>query len=144
MLSEPPFSLFEQNPISLRHAIVEQDDQSCWAYLTKPDSLEPVSDCWLYNTVPAPPPSWVSDYEGGPPPACEGVASSEALKPGVTKEHLRCVWNPDGSAVALLLNNTPLGFLTASEPRGYSRYTLRTSPWGNHFDEQKYADLFAG
>jgi hypothetical protein len=49
------FVVTSQHPESKRWAIFEEDGPCAYLYLTKPDTLEPERDCWVYNTIPAPP-----------------------------------------------------------------------------------------
>jgi hypothetical protein len=68
-------TVMEQHPISRRNAVFDDDGISAWLYLTRPNSEEPVRDCWLYNRIAPPPYSEIDRYRGGQPPAPAGYAA---------------------------------------------------------------------
>jgi hypothetical protein len=132
----------EQHPVSHRWAIFEDDGVSAWLYLTEPNLMRPVADCWVYNRIDAPPSAEIEKYRGGPPPACMGYAGPGAQYPRGETPQARLLWSDDGEGVAIVVDGVALGFILSGSKSGYSRHLLRTGPWGQPWDEQRYQALF--
>ena len=66
--------LDEQHPISRRFAVLEDDGNSAWLYLTEPNGERPCADAWVYDRI-APP----SREELSTP----AISSSERQRPSV-------------------------------------------------------------
>lgn len=133
----------EQHPHSRRWAVVGDEGDSVWLYLTAPDSQRPIADCWLLNTIPAP--DDVSAYRASKsaPAATREFAGPHAR--GVVPEAraVRFQWSADGESVAVVVADELLGFIAAGQPRGFSRHLIAEGPFGHPLDQRLYADLFS-
>jgi len=134
--------LSEKNLISCRWAIFEDNEVSGWLYLTNPNEKKPIADCWIYNRVEAPSPSEIKDYRNGPPPASFEYCRSNVFVSKTDNMKISFKWSDDGNAVALIVENVPLGYIIAGSRGGYSRNLLKNGPWGNVFEEDRYKDIF--
>lgn len=134
---EPELFLSERHSISGRTATIEDYGRCAFLYLSEPNSLRPVGDCWLYNRIPAPKPSEVKNFRPNPPPAAQGYAGENALMPLPDAADIEFRWATDGDTVAVLHQGTPLGLLVAGE-KGMSLHLLKSGPWGEPWDQQKY------
>ncbi len=134
--------LREIHPISKKEALFEDHGHSGWLYLTKPDSPVVVSDAWIYNRIPAPDESQITQFKTASPPAIKSYAHTNAEFTPLASDIFKFKWSPDGRSVALLINSIPFGFIPPGMPRGYSRHLTQTGPWGHDWDEQLYAILF--
>ena len=105
----------EQHPHSRRWAVVEDDGEAAWLYLTARDSLKPVSACFLYNR------------------------SNDSTAPQ-TGIHFR--WSGDGENVAVLFGTDLMGFITAGEPRGFSKLLKAPGTLGSPLDGSLYERIF--
>jgi hypothetical protein len=132
----------EQHPRSGRWAVFEDDGTSAWLYLTQPNTMEPVADCWLYNRVPAPAPGDVQRYRDGPPPASTDYASTDSTRPMPDEAAIAFRWSPDGESVAVWIEQEPVGFIAHGQPRGFARHVKKTGPWGQTWDPALYQSLF--
>lgn len=139
----PNIFIESYNEASGRWAIFEDNGVSAWLYLTEKDIPNPIEDCWIYNRIV--PPSFVKikEYQPQPPPASADVTDDRSIYLSPNKKLISFLWSKDGNAVALLYNNTPLGFIVEGRDRGYSKYLLKISPWGNMFDEKLFEKIFA-
>jgi hypothetical protein len=100
-----------------------------------------VADCWLWNRIAAP--GNPADYasQGLAPPAPKGMI----IPPGTVTDALPTVttrWRWDGNAVALLVEDRAIAFISADQKRGYCRHLRSAGPWGNPFDAKRYRRLF--
>ena len=132
----------EPHPKSHRRAVVDDDGDSVWLYLTIPDSLDPSADCWLYNRrrfTNAEVEAWPRDR---PPPAPEGTAHPDSSRDSPLPEGIEFHWDKDGESVAVSFEGETLGFIAAGQHLGYSRYLALTGPWGSPFDHRAFEALF--
>ncbi len=132
----------DKNPDSKRYAIFEDDGVSGWLYITGPDDMTFIGDCWIYNRIPAPDPIIIGAFRPGPPPAPQGFAGPNALQALPDWSSIRLLWSDDGNAVALLMNNLPVGFVVADDKRGVSRHLANNGPWGLIWNQELYDKNF--
>jgi hypothetical protein len=112
---EAPFES-EQHPLSRRWAVVEDDGDVAWLYLSAPDSLKPVAACFLYNQPDAP---------------------VDQLVKGI---HFR--WSVDGNSVAVLFGELVMGFIAEAKRPGFSRLLKSEGSLGNPMDAALYERTF--
>jgi hypothetical protein len=135
--------LSEQNLVSRRWAVFEDDGLSAWLYLTGPDSEKPAADCWIYNRISNPEPAESYLSRGIAPPAPSEYAESGALLDSPDASSFRLVWSVDGESVALFEGGVLMGFIAAGRGRGFSRNLKKAGAWGNPLDEDVYQSVFA-
>src|SRR5262245_687310 len=97
------YLLVSGNAVSGRSALVADEGDSVWLYLTKPGDSKISADCWLFNRVAAPNPEELStkaaDYRarGEPPPATSDVVDERARLSGELDDtRVRVFWSTDG------------------------------------------------
>lgn len=127
----------------MRHAIIADEGASVWLYLTEQRSLQPVADCWLFNTVAAP-----ADLSGfpssdKPPPAIQRFVAPAAQQHSPEPSRVSFFWSPDGNSVALFVEDELVGFICDGSAKGFSRYLIADCPWGAPMDAERYAAIFA-
>jgi hypothetical protein len=134
---------------SRRTAIIADEGESVWLYLTEADSPTIENACWLFNCVPAPTEDEVeahaADYEtrGVPAPAArEFVDEAAQLEGRLESGQARFRWSDDGEAVAAWIDDELVGFLVAGDPNGYSAHLLVGCEWGEPLDAELYAGVF--
>jgi hypothetical protein len=132
----------QTNPKSNRSAIFEDNGVSAWLYLTRPHSLQPECDCWIYNRIAPPNPSEVKNYHGGPPPACAGYADAADTFTDPAHAEMSFIWSKTGNDVAVKINGRVLSFISSQLTAGYSKLLLRDGPWGRIWKESIYSALF--
>lgn len=135
-------NLSAQHPGSRRWAVVEDDGQAGWLYLTEPDIPKPVAHCWLYNRVRYIEPAQIEEYRGAAPPAPRGIARDEGVKNQIVPSLISFRWTRDGHSVACLHAESPLGFIVDAKSPGCGRYLIKSSPWGEPWDQGHYEALF--
>jgi hypothetical protein len=141
----------ERHPDSLRTAIIADEGDSVWLYLTDAGGEGVTADCWLMNRIPAPRYAELAENEGAeryrdeglPPPAIAEVVAEGAFRPGPL-EAARCrfTWAANGESVAAYYETELLGFIARGEPRGFSRFLRVASPWGEPLDWTRFAEVF--
>jgi hypothetical protein len=134
--------LCEVHPHSKKEARFEDQGHSAWLYLSRTDSPVVAADCWIYNRIPAPNESEISQFKTSSPPAVESCAHPHAEFTPIDSDIFELKWSRDGRSVALLINGIPFGFISPGVQRGYSKHLLKTSPWGHQWDEGLYQILF--
>jgi hypothetical protein len=127
-----------------RTAVIADEGDSVWLYLTDSEQPEIERDCWLFNTPSAPAEPDPADYEArsAPPPAPAHFISAEGKRTLPEEGSFRVRWSADGHSVAVLLDGAPLGVATMTEERGLSRYLLEAGAWGRPWDEARFELLF--
>ena len=140
-MSEDVF-LSDQNSVSHRWAILEDDGLSAWLYLTESGSPTPTADCWIYNrTLDSETLEKSAMFKAPPPASSEYVGeSSVIISPDIS--FFQLVWSRDGNSVAFFDKNILMGFIAAGEQRGYSRNLIKSGAWGNILDCDLHKSLF--
>lgn len=128
----------EENPVSHRWAVFDEDENAGWLYLTEVQSTKPIADCWIYNLIPAPKNSEIERFKPNPPPAPIEFVKDGYLQENLTESSFKFIWSKDGHSVAILINNVPTGYIILGEKRGYSKNLLKDCPWGNVFNEDSF------
>jgi hypothetical protein len=144
MESTTPEEIFlsEQNPISSRWAVMNDDGLSAWLYLTEPNSEEIIGDCWLYNRISHPrhPKVYIDQGLAPPAPLEYIVNSAMAISPDTSKYQF--LWSQDGESVAFFADDILMGFIAAGQKQGYSLNLAKAGGWGNILEEDLYRLLF--
>lgn len=141
----------ERHPDSHRTAIIADEGDSVWLYLTVASGQAVMADCWLMNRIPAPRYAELAESEGAeryrgnglPPPAIAEVVAEGAFHEGpLDAAHCRFIWAADGNSVAAYYRTDLLGFIAWGEPRGFSKFLRVGSPWGEPLDMERFVALF--
>jgi len=111
---EAPFES-EQHPLSRRWAVVEDDGEVAWLYLSAPEALKPVAACFLYN-------------------------HADQAAPQAKDIHFR--WSNDGESVAVYFERVLMGFIVSGEQRGFSKLLTTAGALGAPLDESLYERTF--
>jgi hypothetical protein len=107
--------LTDVNARSLRHAVVEDDGDVAYLYLTAPGLPNVVASAWIYNRAS------LSDP---------------------TKHHWTIIWSQEGDSVAVLADGLPVACITEAGNPGYSRGLEAGSPLGCVWDDAMFAQVF--
>jgi hypothetical protein len=134
--------LSDQNSVSHRWAILEDNGLSAWLYLTEPDSEKPAADCWIYNRAPKPIPAEGYRSHSVAPADPSDYVGDSAVIIFPDASNFRLVWSQDGESVAFFDGDILMGFIVAGQKRGYSRNLKKSGAWGNILDEDLYESLF--
>lgn len=135
--------LKEQNQISRRFCILDDDGKSCWFYLTEPDDGKYVADAFAYNRIDPIPKSQIKEYREGPPPICKTHASINAQIENPYPNQFIFIWSTDGESVALLKGNNPIAMIIDAKKYGYSKGIAVSGPWGHPWNQAIYDKNFA-
>lgn len=146
-----PLHVSERHPSSLRTAIIADEGDSVWLYLTGRAEAAVVADCWLVNRIPAPRYADLAEAEGAeryradghPPPAIAEVVADGAFQEApLDAARCRFTWAANGESVAAYYETVLLGFIERGEPRGFSRFLRVASPWGEPLDLERFVAVF--
>lgn len=135
--------LKEQNLISRRFCILDDDGESGWLYITEPDDRKYVADAFAYNRIAPILQSKVKEYRDGPPPICETHASVDSQLENPNSEQFKFIWSTDGESVALLCSAEPIAMIIGAKKYGYSKGITVDGPWGHPWDQALYNKNFA-
>ena len=128
-----------------RTAIVREEVDSVWLYLSRPGEDRPEVACWVLNTIDAPPaPDFASYRSQSAPPPLPAARLAAAL-PDPHQGRWSLQWSRDGHAVAALLDERPIAFVVGGRPRGHARYVQGgADPWALPWDDEMFATVFTG
>jgi hypothetical protein len=141
----------ERHPDSRRTAIIADEGDSVWLYLTEASGEGVTADCWLVNRIPAPSYAELAEDEGAeryrgeglPPPAIAEVVAEGAFRSSpLDAASCHFAWAANGESVAAYYETELLGFIVRGEPRGFSRFLRVASPWGEPLDLARFAEVF--
>ncbi|MFN2602571.1 MAG: hypothetical protein ABR582_07440 [Gemmatimonadaceae bacterium] len=143
------FWLSSEGAASGRSAIVADEGDSVWLYLTVAGRREIEADCWLFNCIDAFDSSEfrsrAAEYRerGEPPPATRDVVDTDSrLRDELDASRIRFLWSPDGEAVAAVIDGSIAGFIDANPQRGFSAHLIRNCPWGSPLEMNEFERLF--
>src|SRR5689334_11253603 len=121
------FWLSSESAASGRSAIVADEGDSVWLYLTVADQQKIEADCWLFNCIDAFDSSEFqsrsAEYRerGEPPPETRDVVDASSKLAGeLDAGRVQVQWSADGEAVAALIDGGVAGFIDAKKRRGFS------------------------
>jgi hypothetical protein len=135
--------LSEQNQVSRRWGILEDDGKSAWLYITEREEESIVADAFVYNRVDPIQKSKIREHRGGPPPICETYASTEAQMGNPVRGQFSLFWSRDGESVAVLSHSNPIAMIINTKKFGYSKAVAVDGPWGHPWDQDLYDRIFA-
>jgi hypothetical protein len=120
-----------------RTAVIADEGDSVWLYLTHPTEPEIERDCWLFNlpTAAAEPDPEMYAAQSAPPPAPARFITPEGTQQMPDAARIRVHWSQDGHSVAVLLDGVAIGVASIELEHGYSRYLREAGPWGLPWDE---------
>jgi len=134
---------------SCRTALIADEGDSIWLYLTEPGTTAIAADCWLFNRVITPTGAVLKEQlsayrtRGLPPPAPADVTADRGIRYGPLQAlDLRLEWSREGDAVSAREGGQVIGFIVIKQPRGFSRFLVRECPWGAPFDGELYERSF--
>jgi hypothetical protein len=128
---------------SQRTIVVADEGDSVWVYLTRPGTLQPERDCWLFNKPSAADVPDLSRYRDAslPPPAPASTIDPAGILPSPESAAWSVRWSDDGEAAVVVCDAVDVGLLALSEQRGMARYLRERGPWGIPWDAQLVALL---
>jgi len=142
---DEPLALEFDSEASGRTAVIADEGDSIWLYLTHPSQAEFVRDCWLFNKPSAPAEPDPERYEAQslPPPAPAQLIEPAGVRPCPDEASFRVRWSADGHGVAVLVDGVVVGVAAMALEGGMSRYLRAAGPWGEPWDEARLNALFA-
>jgi len=144
MASSPDLMRIEFDcEVSGRMAIISDEGDSVWLYLTTVDTLDIEEDCWLFNKPSAPAEPEVERYrsQSVPPPAPARFVLEGGMRDCPQEEAFSVRWSADGKAVMVALGGLDIGIAAAGAQAGISRHLKESGPWGRPWDEAAVAAL---
>jgi hypothetical protein len=141
-----PLHLEALSVASGRRAIVSEDGDSVWLYLTAQHDLGIERDCWLFNTPTAHPSRDHSAYRawGLPPPAPPELLTPESVRDPSELRDWRFYWSGPGDEVAVVADGQGLGIVSLHHPRGFARLITAASAWANVWNPELFERLVGG
>lgn len=135
--------LLEQNPVSKRWALFDENDNIAYLYLTERESQQPLADVVVYakelvhhHALTAP------LRQGLPPMLTQDYASPVAIRTDIKREDISFLWSAKGNAVAACIRGEPVAFVTASGGHAFSRAVGREGPFGKPWNHAGFEKLF--
>ncbi len=139
-----PLLLASRSSASGRTAIVSDEGDSVWLYLSRADSQQPERDCWLFNKSSAPPAPDARSYmsRGSPPPAPAEMVAPNGVQEPPAPARWSFRWSARGDAVAVAIDGLEIGAVALEAPKGFALYLAKLGPWGRPWDASVIANLF--
>jgi hypothetical protein len=130
-------SLFysEQDPISLRYLIIEEIDNSIWAYLTFPNSTTIEKDCFLANRIKLDESINLKKFseQGIPPPINDTYATSFSYQPNLGEEDISVEWINEEVILIVHIKGKPFLYFLADEKNGFAKSIGKDGPYGHRW-----------
>lgn len=134
----------DEDDVTKRNVIIEEDGNSIWAYLTVPEKIEIDKDCYLCTrydiTIEE------LDLESfkqtkTPPPMIKKYSTEWSQIEEIKEEDLLVEWYQNGN-VLLKIKGDPFLFFHKDESRGFSKSIKEDCQYGNAWNEDKLREIF--
>lgn len=133
----------DNNPSTKRWAILEDNGNSAWLYLTKPGTQQPEKDAFVYSPIQPRAELNKNEIQNGEPPILTkelATKSSVILKAKSTEFSIK--WSDDGESVAVIYLGKPISMIVKESKRGYSTSLSKESAFGKPWDQLIYDKHF--
>jgi hypothetical protein len=122
-MANAPLFFSEQDPISLRYLVIEEIDNSIWAYLSFPNSTKIEKDCFLANRSKLNGSINLEKLseQGIPPPISEIYATAFSYQPNLKEEDIFVEWINEDVILMVYIKNEPFLYFLTSEKNGFSK-----------------------
>ena len=130
-------SLFysEQDPISLRYLVIEEIDNSIWAYLTFPNNTKIEKDCFLANRTKLNGSINLEKLseQGITPPISDTYATTFSYQPNLEEEDISVEWINEEVILMVHINDKPFLYFLADEKNGFAKSIGKDGPYGHRW-----------
>ena len=131
------------HPLSKRWAILDDNGNSAWLYLTVPGEQQPEKYAFAYSPVPPVEALNIDAIQRGEPPILTtALASEDAVITGLDTAQVNFLWSADGESLALAYQGRLLAMIVAGSERGYSAALSREGEFGLPWDEAVFGQSF--
>jgi hypothetical protein len=146
MASRTPLFEVAEHPKSQRHAVLDEEGDVVYLYLTEPKAPRPAADVIAFSTG-----RLVTESEarkvaeqGAPPPLTVTSASKEAIVADLKASELTFEWKPDGESVCLLHKGRPVAMIVrvGRAFTGYSRAIAGEGSYGKPWSDERFKEVF--
>ena len=134
----------DNNPITKRWAILEDNGNSAWLYLTKSGTQQPEKDAFVYSPIQ---PAESFDVEeikekGTPPILPKELATDSSVILNAKSKEFSFNWSKDGESVSVLYKGKPISMIVKGTERGYSTSLSKNGFFGLPWDQSVYDKNF--
>ena len=132
-MANAPLFFSEQDPLSLRYLVIEEIDNSIWAYLTFPNSTKIEKDCFLANRTKLDGSINLEKLfeQGITPPISDTYATALSYQPNLKEEDITMEWINKEILVMIHIKGEPFLYFLADEKNGYAKSIGKDGPYGH-------------
>jgi hypothetical protein len=136
--------LSDENPVSGRWAILEDNGNSAWLYITKPGTQQPEKDAFVYSPVQPIERLNIEDIKehGAPPILTKDLATDSSVLLNAKASEFRFRWSADGESVSVLYLGKPISMIVKESERGYSSALGKEGFFGLPWDQAVHDSHF--
>lgn len=123
----------EQDPLSQRYLVIEEIDNSIWAYLTFPNSTKIEKDCFLANRTRLDKSVNLEKLseQGIPPPINDTFATAFSYQPDLEEEDISVEWINEEVMLMVHIKDKPFLYFLANEKNGFTKSIGKDGPYGH-------------
>ena len=133
----------EQDEITKRYIVIEEDENSIWVYLTIPNESQIDKDCFLGSRYEIKEDiSNFKEYKKRqiPLPMTKAFSTEFSFFKEINEDDLTVNWFQNGN-VLLTINGNPFLFFHHKAKRGFSKSIKKDGMYGNSWSESKYKEI---
>lgn len=131
------------HPLSKRWAILDDNGNSAWLYLSVPGEQQPEKDAFAYSPVePVAELNVEAIRRGIPPILPRDLASDTAVIRAMDSAQINFLWAADGESVAVAWQGHLLAMIVSGCEHGYSAALARDGEFGLAWDEAVFERYF--
>lgn len=134
----------DNNPVSRRWAILEDNGNSAWLYLTKSGTQKPEKDAFVYSPIQPIDKINIEDIkqDGTPPIITNELATNSSVIINAKSKDFKFIWSNDGESVSVLYKGKPISMITKESKQGYSTSLKKESFFGLPWNQSIYDKYF--
>lgn len=113
----------KKDGITGRFVIVDEDENSIWAFLTFPYEEKIDKDCYLGSRIKIEIDEFnIEEFRSKqiPPPMTKNYSTIESHLPNLKEEDITVIWGTNGNAI-LKINGNPFLLFADNEDKGFSK-----------------------
>ncbi len=127
-----------------RFVVIDEDENSIWAYLTLPFEDQIVKDCFLGSRVKIGIEKFdLAEFKRKqiPPPMTKEFSTDESCLVNLGEVDISVNWGINGNVVVKIYGN-PFLFFVENEEKGFCKSISKNGIYGNQWDDAQYREIF--
>jgi hypothetical protein len=130
----------EQDELSKKNIVIEEDENSIWVYLTNPNESKIEKDCFLGSRYKIESNLDKNKHKQTPPSMIKEFSTEKSFLERISHNDITVNWFQKGN-VLIKVKEIPFLFFHYEEIKGFSKSISKDGMFGNTWNEIKYREI---